>query len=93
MGIGGGIFLITLGAILRFAVHSRVSWIDLKAVGVVLMLAGVAMLILTFWLWSDRRRRMGGGRPLVEQSQMVHQSGPVAPSPPDTPPANKRPTV
>ncbi|MFC7546306.1 DUF6458 family protein [Plantactinospora sp. GCM10030261] len=56
MGIGGSIFLIVVGAILAFAVDAEVGWLDLDVVGWVLMLAGLAGLILTSWLWRSRRR-------------------------------------
>jgi membrane protease YdiL (CAAX protease family) len=55
MGIGVGIFLIALGAILTFAVDWTVGGLDLKAVGWVLMAAGVAGLILFFYFWNRRR--------------------------------------
>jgi hypothetical protein len=59
MGIGTSIFLIAVGAILKFAVHASVSGISLQTVGVILMVVGVLGLILSFfWLtaWRDRRR-------------------------------------
>ena len=62
MGIGVGIFLIAVGAILTFAVHATVAGLDLKVVGWVLMLAGVAGLIL-FFFWNRRR----GPRTVVRQ--------------------------
>jgi hypothetical protein len=56
MGIGGSIFLLAVGAILAWAVHAQVGWLDLRVVGYVLMLAGLTGLILTIWFWSSRRR-------------------------------------
>jgi len=82
MGIGGGIFLIALGAILAFAVHANLSWIDLHVVGWVLMLAGAAVLGLTIYFWQQRRARRE--LTLVEQARLAHDStGPVTPEPPD----------
>jgi cyanate permease len=84
MGIGGGIFLIAVGAILTFAVHATMSWLDLHVVGWVLMLAGLAVLVLTIWFWQGRRRRRTVS--LVEQTQLTHdpaQVHPVLPTPPD----------
>ena len=40
MGIGTGIFLLALGAVLTFAVNASISGISLSAVGVILMIAG-----------------------------------------------------
>lgn len=56
MGFGVGVFLLALGAILKFAVHLTVSGIDLGTVGVILMLVGVFWLVLAFNT-SFRRRR------------------------------------
>ena len=59
MGIGTSIFLIAVGAILKYAVTADVSGIDLDIVGVILMVVGVVGLLLSLlWLavWSDRRR-------------------------------------
>jgi hypothetical protein len=55
MGIGVGIFLLALGAILTFAVDWTVGGLDLNAVGWVLMAAGVAGLVLFFYFWNRRR--------------------------------------
>jgi membrane protein implicated in regulation of membrane protease activity len=96
VGIGGGIFLIAVGAIVAFAVHANISWLDLHVVGWVLMLAGVAVLWITIWFWNNRRRRQRLS--LVEQSQIEGQHGkmPASPNdelrlPPPTPP--QPPTV
>ncbi len=58
MGIGGSIFLLALGAILTFAVHGSLGFIDVQVVGWVLMAAGVLGLILTLFFWNNRRRRV-----------------------------------
>lgn len=59
MGIGVGIFLIIVGAILTFAVDATVAGLDLDVVGWVLMLAGVAGLALFFFFYLNRRRARG----------------------------------
>jgi hypothetical protein len=46
MTIGGSIFLITVGAILNFAVTATVAGIDIQTVGVILMIAGGIGLVL-----------------------------------------------
>ena len=59
MGIGTSIFLIAVGAILRYAVTGNVEGVDLDVVGLILMIVGVVGLVLTFlWMtiWADRRR-------------------------------------
>jgi Domain of unknown function (DUF6458) len=55
MGIGVGIFLIVVGAILTFALHATLAGLDLRVVGWILMLAGVAGLVLFFYFWNRRR--------------------------------------
>jgi Domain of unknown function (DUF6458) len=55
VGIGVGIFLIALGAILTFAVDWTVGGLNLQAVGWILMAVGVGGLILFFYFWSRRR--------------------------------------
>jgi uncharacterized membrane protein len=59
MNIGGSIFLIAVGAILTFALNVSVSGVDLDVVGVILMLAGAALLLLEFAIWAPRRRATG----------------------------------
>jgi hypothetical protein len=56
MGIGTSIFLIALGAILRFAVTATVSGISIATVGTILIIVGiVGLLISLFYLMSARR--------------------------------------
>jgi hypothetical protein len=60
MTIAGAIFLIAVGAILRYATNLHVEGISIDTVGLILMIAGIAGLILSFFqeaIWSDRRRR------------------------------------
>ena len=84
MGLGVGIFLIAVGAILTFAVHADMSWLDLRVVGWVLTLSGLAVLVLTIWFWQTRRRQRA--LTLVEETQIAHdpaRTHPVAPPPPE----------
>lgn len=46
MNIGAAVFLIALGAILRYAVTASVAGISLATVGLILMIAGVAGLVV-----------------------------------------------
>jgi sulfite exporter TauE/SafE len=58
MGIGTSVFLIAVGAILKFAVHASVSGLSLQTVGVILMVVGVVGLIASFmWASMASRRR------------------------------------
>ncbi|MDQ6921880.1 MAG: DUF6458 family protein [Candidatus Dormibacteraeota bacterium] len=66
MGIGAGIFLIAVGAILAFAINVDTGGaINLHTVGWILMLVGVLGTLLSFAFWSSwggpgyfRRRRV-----------------------------------
>jgi uncharacterized protein DUF6458 len=48
MTIGASIFLIAVGAILKFATNWHLAHVNLDVVGVILMIAGVAGLLLGF---------------------------------------------
>jgi hypothetical protein len=53
MGLGVGIFLTALGAILAFAVNTTVSGIEVKTIGWILMAAGIAGIVLSMIFWSS----------------------------------------
>ncbi len=60
MTIGGSIFLIAVGAILYFATNWHLAHIDLDIVGLILMIAGLAGLVLGFiqqYLAAKQARR------------------------------------
>lgn len=58
MTIAGAIFLIAVGAILRFATNVHVQGVSLDTVGLILMIAGAAGLVLSY----SRRRSGRAGR-------------------------------
>jgi hypothetical protein len=58
MSIGSSIFLIAVGAILKFAVDATVSGISIQTIGVILMVAGVIGLVLSV-LWLNTASRRG----------------------------------
>ncbi len=53
MGIGVGIFLMAIGAILKFAVTGSFQGIDLDVMGVILMIVGSLGLLLSLLFWSS----------------------------------------
>lgn len=67
MGLGVGIFLIAVGAILAFAVHTTVgNGVDLHAIGYILMVVGGLGIVFSLIFWSSwfgpgRGARPGGG--------------------------------
>jgi TRAP-type C4-dicarboxylate transport system permease small subunit len=59
MPIAGSIFLIAVGAILRYATNIHVKGLSLDTVGLILMIAGAAALVLSLLqelIWSRRTR-------------------------------------
>lgn len=59
VSIGGPIFLLVVGAILKFAVTATFAGIDVQVVGVILMVAGAAWLAISLVMLASR----GGGGP------------------------------
>lgn len=58
MTIGAGIFLIAVGAILKFATNFHVSGLSIDTIGVILMVAGAVGLLIGLFqeiVWSRRR--------------------------------------
>jgi hypothetical protein len=56
MTIGSSIFLIALGAILRYAVTASVAGIDIQVVGLILMIAGAVGLVVGLFMMTAARR-------------------------------------
>ena len=54
MGLGVGIFLIAVGAVLAFAVHANTNGaVDLYTIGWILMGVGLASVLLSMLFWSS----------------------------------------
>lgn len=56
MRIGSSLFLIALGAVLKFAITKKVNGIDLSTIGIVLMIVGALGLLISLILLTTRRR-------------------------------------
>jgi Domain of unknown function (DUF6458) len=57
MTIGTSLFLIAVGAILRYAVDAEVAGVDIQTAGLILIIIGaIGLAIGLFILASDRRR-------------------------------------
>jgi len=71
MGLGTSLFLIALGAILRFAVHVSTKGFNLHTIGTILIIVGIAGLVISlFWMTQWRRRR----------ERVVYDDGTAAPT-------------
>ena len=55
-GFGGALFLIALGAILRYAVTWEAAGVDIGIVGLILIVVGIVMFLLTLFLTFSGRR-------------------------------------
>ena len=53
MGLGVGIFLSAIGAILAFAVSATVSGVNVHAVGWILLIVGIVGIVLSMIFWSS----------------------------------------
>ena len=66
-GIGVGLLLILVGAIMKFAVTARPSGVNLDALGMIFMLLGLVYLAITLAMYQrgrtavTRRRILGDG--------------------------------
>ena len=76
MALGTSLFLIAVGAILRYAVADSLEGIDIPTIGLILMVVGVVGMLIslfTMTLW-DRDRRRG----VVEERRVVDRRDPYA---------------
>jgi hypothetical protein len=86
--IAAAIFLIALGAILRYATNINIEGISIDTVGLILMIAGAVGLVLSFIqeaVMSKRRERReleARERLAAEQRAAQQRQDPGAPPPP-----------
>jgi hypothetical protein len=60
MRVGSSIFLIAVGAILKYAVHHHVTGISIQTIGVILMVAGAVGLVISLALIAAADRPTAG---------------------------------
>ena len=86
MGIGVGIFLMVLGAVLAFAVKTDVPGINVNTLGVILLVVGLVSVLYSLLFWSTltpwgrarvnaRRRMVGLEEPvaIVEERPVIEE--------------------
>ena len=56
MTLGGSIFLIAVGAILRYAVTDSISGVNLATIGLILMVAGIVGLVIGLFMYANASR-------------------------------------
>jgi hypothetical protein len=65
--IGGSIVLIVIGAVLRFGITWKPAHVNLEAIGVILMIAGVAGLVISVVFIAMRRRQHAPAAQVYEE--------------------------
>jgi hypothetical protein len=70
MGIGTSLFLIAIGAVLKFAVTASVSGISLATVGVILMVVGILGLVISLLFLLQRDRTVVSEPAVVERRRV-----------------------
>jgi hypothetical protein len=61
MTIGTSIFLIAVGAIIRYGVTFHVSGVSRPVIGLILIIAGIVGAVLSLIYMASARGRVGGG--------------------------------
>ena len=76
MNIGVSLFLLTIGAILTFAVDVSIRGLDLTTVGIILMIVGGVWFLLSLILLANRRGRpVDGG---IVEERRIYTDDPLA---------------
>ncbi len=81
MGIGTGIFLLAVGAILRYAVTISTTGIDLHTVGDILMVVGLLGVVLSIFFWSSWGGFGGGGYGRNRGASVIDRRSVIEPDP------------
>jgi hypothetical protein len=72
MGLGVGIFLLAVGAVLAFAVHVTTNGaLNVQVIGFILMGAGALGIVLSMVFWSS----WGGPGSLTRRREVVDPAG------------------
>ncbi|MBA2496791.1 MAG: hypothetical protein H0V33_06780 [Acidimicrobiia bacterium] len=79
MGIGAGILIAAIGAVLAFAVNADIDGIELDTIGTIMMIAGVVIALIAAAATASRRSRYAAADPVVADRRVV-----VDERPPDT---------
>ena len=72
MGLGVGIFLVAVGAILAFAVHATSSAVNIHTVGWILMAVGAIGILLSLIFWSAWGG-FGGAAPAGRRTTVIEE--------------------
>ena len=73
MWIGTGIFLLAVGAILKFAVTDSISGVELGTVGLILMICGIALTLISLIYAAMARNRTAAVAPVATRERVVER--------------------
>jgi hypothetical protein len=76
MGIGAGILIAAVGAVLAFAVTAEVAGVDVQTVGVIMIIAGLAVALIAAIATTASRRRVVYDSPTTARSTSVVEEAP-----------------
>lgn len=75
MGIGVGLLLVAVGAVLTFAVNVTTTGFNVNTIGIILMIVGALGVVLDLVIFTPRRRRVatsyspaGASRTVVDET-------------------------
>ena len=62
MGVGAGIFLMAVGAILKYAIEADVNGVNIQTIGTILIVAGAAVSVISLLIYAMSRSRADSSR-------------------------------
>jgi hypothetical protein len=74
MGLGVGLILAAVGAVLAFAVNATVSGVDIHTIGWILLIVGIVGILLSLIFWSS-----WAGPGYFNRRRTVYDEGPAGP--------------
>jgi len=74
MGLGVGLILSAVGAVLAFAVNATVSGVDIHTIGWILLIVGIVGILLSLIFWSS-----WAGPGYFSRRRTIYDEGPVGP--------------
>jgi hypothetical protein len=77
MGLGVGLILAAVGAVLAFAVNKTVSGVDIHSIGWILLIVGIVGILLSLIFWSS-----WAGPGYFSRRRTYYDEGPAGPSGP-----------
>ena len=74
MGLGVGLILAAVGAVLAFAVNATLNGVDIHTIGWILLIVGIVGILLSLIFWSS-----WAGPGYFNRRRTVYDEGPAGP--------------